>query len=82
MTWQQVLETAGKGENKAGLAYTPYEDDALKGVSRPMRLSPEIKIAGVRASSELRVFGAYHDHVFYILWFDRRHEIVPYRKHR
>jgi hypothetical protein len=79
LTWMQVLQTAGKGENKAGLAYTPYGDDSLKGVSRPQNLSPEIRIAGIRASQRVRVFGAYRDHVFYLLWFDKDHSIVPYR---
>jgi hypothetical protein len=76
-SWQQVLQSGGKRGNKAGLAYTPYSDDALKGVTHPAWLSSDIRIAGVRATQKMRVFGAYIEHVFYVLWFDREHSIVP-----
>lgn len=77
LTWMQVLQQGGKGENKTGLGYTPYADEILKHVSRPKNLSPDVSIAGIRASQRLRIFGAYQDHVFYLLWFDRDHSIVP-----
>lgn len=76
LTWQQVLQTGGKGANKAGRGYTPYTDDALRHVSRPAWLSEDIRIAAVRASRKVRLFGCYVDHVFYVLWFDRGHDIV------
>jgi hypothetical protein len=76
LTWQQVLQSGGKPGNKQGLGYTPYKDSALRHVQRPARLDPEIQIAGIRASQKMRVFGAYLDHVFYLLWFDPNHEIV------
>jgi len=76
LTWQQVLETAGKGKNKAGLAYTPYSDSALRRVTRPAWLSEDVRIAAVRASQTMRLFGVYIDHTFYVLWFDRDHAIV------
>ncbi len=77
LTWQQVLQQSGKGPHKAGLAYTLYPDHALQRVSRPSIISPEIRIAAIRASQKIRVFGVYIEHVFYILWFDRNHEIIP-----
>lgn len=77
LTWQQVLQSGGKGPNKAGLAYTVYSDDALKGAKRPARLSPDVQIAALRAGQKARVFGAYFEHVFYALWFDPNHKIVP-----
>ncbi len=77
LSWQQVLQTGGKGKNKAGLGYTPYPDTVLTRVSRPTWLSDDIRIAGLRASREIRIFGFYIDHTFYVLWFDRNHEIVP-----
>lgn len=76
-SWQQVLQSGGKGQNKAGLAYSPYNDDAIKKVTRPAWLSQDIKIAAVRATQKMRVFGVYIDHVFFVLWFDREHAIVP-----
>lgn len=77
MTWQQVLQSGGKGERKAGLGFTEYDDTSLRKVTRPTRLSPEIKIAGIRVDQKMRLFGAYHDHVFYVLWFDPEHAIIP-----
>lgn len=76
LSWQQVLQTGGKGANKAGLAYTPYPDDALRRVARPAWLSEDVRICAVRASQKMRLFGAYIDHVFYVLWFDRGHDVV------
>ena len=76
LTWQQVLETGGKGRNKAGLAYTPYPDSELRGVTRPLWLSEDVKISAVRATQKSRIFGYYLEHTFYILWFDRGHDIV------
>jgi len=75
MSWQDVLSTAGKGKNKAGLGYTTYSDDALK-ESWPNWLSNDTKVSAVRASSCVRVFGVYIDHIYYLIWFDRNHDIV------
>lgn len=77
MTWQQVLQTSRKGPGKTGLAYTRYPDDALKRVGRPAWLSRDIDICAVRASERTRLYGYYLNHVFYVLWFDREHCIVP-----
>ena len=76
LTWQQVLETGGKGRNKAGLAFTPYADSDLRRVTRPAWLSEDVRISAVRASQRSRIFGIYLEHTFYILWFDRGHDIV------
>lgn len=77
MNWSDVLKTGGKGPNKTGLAYTPYQDNALRRVQRPLSVSPELTISGVRASQKMRIFGVYINHIFYVLWFDPNHEIVP-----
>jgi hypothetical protein len=76
LTWQQVLMQGGKIPYKTGLAHTQYPDDALRGVTKPF-ISKDIQIAGLRASQRMRVFGFYLSHIFFILWFDRSHEIVP-----
>jgi hypothetical protein len=75
--WTTVLSSGGKGGRKTGLGYTLYQDHALRNVSRPQNMSEDIRIAAVRASRKIRVFGGYSNHIFYILWFDRSHEIVP-----
>jgi hypothetical protein len=77
MSWLQVRQTGGRRGTKQGLGFTEYADTALRGVTRPTRLSQDRKIFGVRSSEKARVFGAYAAHMVYILWFDRNHEIVP-----
>lgn len=77
MTWNQVLQTASKGEGKTGLAFTPYEDSALQGAVRPVGLNKEFKISAVRASQKMRIFGSRHKLVYFVLWYDRNHKIVP-----
>lgn len=77
MEWNEVLRSSGKGENKAGLAFTPYSDNALKGVTRPSRIDPGLQICAVRASGKMRLFGFRIRQTYYILWYDRNHEIVP-----
>jgi hypothetical protein len=78
LSWNQILQQGGKGgPNKTGLAYTTYQDSALRTVKRPPQLAADMKIGAVRASQAFRIFGSYKDHVFYVLWFDRQHKIVP-----
>lgn len=77
MTTMTRLElTTSGGYPKTGLAYTLYPDDALK-VKRPAGVDPGHRIAGVRASERFRVFGFLSEQIFYVLWFDREHAIVP-----
>jgi hypothetical protein len=77
-TWAEILETGGK-HKKTGLAYTKYRDSDLHKVRRPSDLSKELAISAVRASEKARLFGVYvyDEGVYYVLWFDRNHEIVP-----
>jgi hypothetical protein len=76
MTWQQVISSGGRPGNKVGLGYTPYEDHKVK-PGRPGCVPTGSPIVGVRASRKMRLFGFYFEHVFYVLWFDRKHEISP-----
>lgn len=77
LTLFQLHQTMGKGANKTGLAYTPYDDHALKGATRPSTVPADRKICSVRAGSDDRLFGFIDDHVFFVLWFDPNHDIVP-----
>jgi hypothetical protein len=76
MTWQEVLSSGGRSGGKVGLGHTDYEDSVLRGVKRPDQLSEDITLSGIRATQKMRIFGAYHKHVYYVLWFDPNHEIV------
>ena len=75
MTWAQTWAQGGKPGNKAGLAYTTYDDNSLN-VARPAHVSPELKIGGIRAGGKHRIFGVMIEQAFHILWFDRNHEVV------
>jgi hypothetical protein len=77
MTWLEVRNSAN-----GGLNFTEYADGSLHKVTRPSKISKELPISGIRASDKFRVFGVYQGHIYYVLWFDRNHEIVPYRKVR
>lgn len=70
MTWGQVLESPG-------LEYRPVPDDRLHHVTRPPELSPDVGIFKFTVSGSFRVFGARVSDVFFLLWFDTRHEIDP-----
>jgi len=76
MTYGDAYKQGG-GRIKTGLALTYYTDDALRHVSRPAEISEDVRIAGIRASDKFRIFGAVMKQTFYVLWFDRNHEIVP-----
>lgn len=78
MSWYDVLGTGGKKGKKDGLGHTVYDDSALCCVKRPEQISRDIRISAVRASSKYRVFGFYFDHVYYLLWFDRNHQIIQF----
>ena len=75
--WIDVLKSGGKS-GKTGLGYTEYKDADLKGATRPAHVSPDLAISGIRASGPFRVFGVYLEHVYYVIWFDRSHKIVPF----
>jgi hypothetical protein len=76
-TWVEVMRQGGKPGKKTGLGPTPYPDSALRSVSRPQGISPDLQIIGIRASEKSRVFGARHEHTYFVLWFDPNHHIVP-----
>lgn len=71
MSWREVQNSGGRPGNKAGLGYTLYSHLKFPEVS------PDTRIAGVRASGRFRIFGFHERHVFYILRFDPNHEEVP-----
>ena len=72
LPWTQV----SSGASGSGLKYKTYHDSALQ-KPRPQGLDSSIVISAVRASRKARLFGAFHDGVYYVIWFDRNHTIVP-----
>ena len=77
MTLFMLYETSRKGKGKTGLSYTPYSDDSLKGAKRPDNIPASQRICGVREGDDDRLFGYSEDHVFFVIWFDSHHKVVP-----
>lgn len=82
-TWRQVLETSGKGENKAGLAYTPYDvskvkngaEDHLKEVRK--QIGDDITFFELRVNQKMRVHGFRAKAAFFLVLLDREHRVFP-----
>jgi hypothetical protein len=74
-TLMQLLAQGGKPGHKSGLAFTRYPDHQITKVSRPQQISPDVRFSSVRAGDGFRIYGFLIEHVFYVMWFDRNHEI-------
>lgn len=82
-TWRQVLETSGKGENKTGLAYTPYEINTTKnGAESHLKevrklISEDIGFFELRVDQKMRVHGFRAKAAFFLVLLDREHRVFP-----
>lgn len=82
-TWRQVLATSGKGENKAGLGYTPYEiaktkngaEAQLKDVQKS--IGEDITFFELRVTQKIRVHGFRANAAFFLVLLDRGHRVFP-----
>lgn len=82
-TWRQVLATSGKGENKAGLAYTPYEisttksgaEEHLKEIRK--QIGDDITFFELRVTQKMRVHGFRAKAGFFLVLLDREHRVFP-----
>lgn len=82
-TWRQVLETSGKGENKSGLGYTPYDvaktkngaEDHLKDVRKS--IGDDITFFELRVTQKIRVHGFRMKAAFFLVLLDREHRVFP-----
>ena len=76
LTRQDLMLQSSKGPGKRGLNPTPYPDHALT-AKRPNTIPTDSRIIGMRAGDDDRMFGYFVENVFFILWFDSHHRIVP-----
>ncbi|WP_033045869.1 MULTISPECIES: hypothetical protein [Pseudomonas] len=81
-TWDSVYKTGGKGENKAGLGYTPYKVEEMNAGGSHVRkvlanLSPEINLIELRVSQKMRVHGFQSHSAFFMILLDREHKVFP-----
>jgi len=72
-----LFKTGGKNGNKAGLGFTKYPDGQLRKVKRPPNMDVNIDIYGVRAGQKFRILGGFSENIFFLLWFDPNHKIIP-----
>jgi len=76
-TYQQLFATSNKDPKlKQGLAWEMVNESGMK-VGRPAQLDPSMRISSVRATQRMRLFLTQKGNVFYILWYDKDHEIAP-----
>lgn len=80
-TWQQVLQTSGKGDSKTGLGYTPYKVSATKGGVKEHLLAvreaigEDIPFFELRVTQKIRVHGFRMKAAFFLVLLDREHRV-------
>lgn len=82
MTWRQVLQTSGKGQNKTGVAYTPYDVATVKhgGAKQCLQsvqnlISLDIRFFELRVDQKMRVHGFRAKSAFFLVLLDREHAV-------
>lgn len=75
MTWVQVYQTASKGADKRGMAYTIIPRQNYSGVAFIQKLSDDIKMFELRVDGEMRVHGFREKQFFHLCLLDREHAI-------
>ena len=71
-TWQMVLSQSGKGEQKAGLGYTPMSRDIYPG-DFTKEFDPLVEFFELRISQKARVHCFRNESICYVCWLDRNH---------
>lgn len=79
-TWDSVYKSAGKGENKGSLGYTPYEITTMKAgreVLEKVRklISPDINFFELRVNDKIRLHGFQSQSAFFLVMLDREHRV-------
>ncbi|WP_148044035.1 hypothetical protein [Massilia aurea] len=80
-TWQQVLTSSGKGPNKAGFAYTPYDESGARDGARShlkavrQQIGEDITFFELRLNSKMRVHGFRAKAIFFLVLLDREHRV-------
>lgn len=70
--WQDIFNDPGlKWERNSHIAF-----------KKPNGLPEDIKICSFRVNGKMRLYGYRAQHYFYIVWFDRNHEVCPVGKNK
>lgn len=74
MSWLQVYETASKGADKRGMAYTVIPREKYIGVDFIKNLSDDINMFELRVDDKMRVHGFREKQFFHLCLLDREHK--------
>ena len=75
-TWQEIIETGGKGRNKTGFGFTEIQNTKNMKRKWPKRLSTDCTLSEIRICQKKRVFGVRRERAFYVIWLDRNHLVL------
>ena len=59
-----------------GLEYSPANESCIR-VPKPQSVPDDCSIDYFRVNQKFRVYGYRAQNLFYFIWFDRNHEILP-----
>lgn len=79
MTWAQIANQTGgrrSGTNSHHIPISTISREAQELLKRNS-LEDMDEIYSLRVQAKKRLFGIIQEYVFYILWYDRNHEICP-----
>ena len=82
MTWAQISNQSGgrkTGTNSHHVSVSGLRKEARKFL-KESSLDDLDEIYSLRLNSKERLYGIIQDYVFYILWYDPKHEIYPTKK--
>lgn len=57
-----------------------WERNSHIAIKLPSELPMDVKLHSIRVSGKLRLYGYRAQEYFYIVWFDRQHEVCPMNK--
>lgn len=76
MTWGDVRKTGGHGGTATGVGFKPIPPGRCKR-ALPPTIAPDVDLAEMRVSKKARIFGVRVESVFYVIWLDRNHVVLP-----
>lgn len=76
MTWKQIHQTASKGKDKRGLAYTIIPREKYRNIGFFKDLDKSIPIFELRIDSKIRVHGFREHSIFHLCVLDKDHKIT------
>lgn len=73
-TWNQVRSSGGQGQDSGGIGFKPVSSSALPGL--PSEVPSDVRIHEMRVNKKMRILGYRVGAVFYLVWYDREHDLL------